>query len=209
MNNNTIYIQNKVSVRKKKATEVSASEEITKLHLVSYHDVASFFLSMDTPREYERCSVAAWALRRASFPLLRKALSILLLPDDCLSLNNSPPWQGCALSEPEPNDRYRLFMWKAHLTRVCLIQKLKGLKRCVRFGVWHGTKIAGKDNKGSGRQFGESCPASIKLENLIGSWARRISQFWLSFSSEWNQLSFTLSFGSVLFLPQLVFYLCF
>lgn len=88
-------------------------------------------------------------------------------------------------------------------------QKLKGLKRCVLFRVWHLNQNCWKDNKGSSRQFGESCPASIKLENLIGSRARRISQFWLSFSGEQNQLSFTLSFGYVLFLPQLVFYLCF
>ena len=81
MNNNTIYIQNKISV-KKKSNKVSVNEEITKLHLVSYHDVASFFLSIDTPGEYEKCSVAARALRRSSFLLLRKALSILLLPDD-------------------------------------------------------------------------------------------------------------------------------
>lgn len=82
MNNNTIYIQNKISVKKKKSNKVSVNEEITKLHLVSYHDVASFFLSIDTPKEYEKCSVAARALRRSSFLLLRKALSILLLSDD-------------------------------------------------------------------------------------------------------------------------------
>ena len=63
MNNNTIYIHNKVSVKKKKnSNKASVNEEITKLHLVSYHDVASFFLSIDTPREYEKCSVAARAL---------------------------------------------------------------------------------------------------------------------------------------------------
>ena len=66
MNNNTIYIHNKVSVKKKKkkknSNKASVNEEITKLHLVSYHDVASFFLSTDTPREYEKCSVAARAL---------------------------------------------------------------------------------------------------------------------------------------------------
>ena len=63
MNNTTIYIQNKVSVKKKKkSNKASVNEEITKLHLVSYHDVASFFLSIDTPREYEKCSVAARAL---------------------------------------------------------------------------------------------------------------------------------------------------
>ena len=171
--------------------------------------MASFFLSIDTPREYERCSVAAWALRRSSFPLLRKALSILLLPDDCFTLNSSPSWQGCAPSEPEPNDRYRLFMWKAHLTRVCLIQKLKGLKRCVLFRVWHLNQNCWKDNKGSSRQFGESCPASIKLENLIGSRERRISQFWLSFSGEQNQLSFTLSFGCLVFTPACILLMLF
>ena len=64
MNNNTIYIHNKVSVKKKtkNSNKASVNEEITKLHLVSYHDVASFFLSIDTPREYEKCSVAARAL---------------------------------------------------------------------------------------------------------------------------------------------------
>lgn len=44
VNNTTIQIKNKVLV----------NEKITKFQLVSYHDVAPFLLSIETPREYER-----------------------------------------------------------------------------------------------------------------------------------------------------------
>ena len=180
MNNNTIYIHNKVSVKKKnKKQQQSVSQWRDNKTSLSFLPWCGFFFPFyrHTKRIWEvQCSCPG--IMKIKLPTSQKSL---VYPPPSrwlyLTLNSSPSWQGCALSEPELNDRYWLFMWKTHVTRVCLIQKLKGLKRCALFWVWHWTKIAEKTTEEVGGKvaLGESCPAPIKLENLIGSRARRIS----------------------------------
>lgn len=108
----------------------------------------------------------------------------------------------CSLPESEPNDRCWLFTQKAYLIRVCLIQELKGLKRCALFWVWHWTHTAEKTTEVVGSLGKVTARALSYMENLTAGdrkqTPRMIPEFWFSFSGEQGPFSLMLGFHYVL-----------
>lgn len=86
-----------------------------------------------------------------------------------------------SLPEPELNDRCWLFTWKAYLIRVCLIQELKGLKRCALFWVWHWTQTAEKPTEEVVGSLGKVALHALSYVENLAAGRKPREQGYLSF----------------------------